>query len=76
MTKQLDPIEQEYERAISNARTDDEAYELSIGLRQYKQMYKVGTVPANHDTFACLDDNGCQCSCSVCDVQHRNDKES
>lgn len=40
MRKKLDPIEQEYEQAISYARNSDEAYELSIGLRQYRELYK------------------------------------
>jgi hypothetical protein len=36
----LDAIEQEYMRAINRARTSDEAFELSIGLRQYRELYK------------------------------------
>lgn len=36
----MDEIEKEYERAIRNARSTDEAYELSIGLAQYREMYK------------------------------------
>jgi hypothetical protein len=36
----LDIVEQEYERAINRARTSDEAYELSVGLRQYRELYK------------------------------------
>lgn len=35
-----DPIEQEYEEAIRFARDSDEAYELSVGLRQYRELYK------------------------------------
>jgi len=39
-----DPIEQDYERAIkaANNRGDsDAAYELSIGLKEYREMYKL-----------------------------------
>jgi len=36
----LDAIEREYEQAINRARTSDEAYELSVGLRQYRELYK------------------------------------
>jgi hypothetical protein len=35
-----DPVEREYMQAIDRARTSDEAYELSIGLHQYRESYK------------------------------------
>lgn len=38
--KENDDIEQEYEWAINHARSNDEAFELSIGLRQYRELYK------------------------------------
>jgi len=38
--KTLDPIEAEYERAIDMANTD-EAYELAIGLKQYRELYQI-----------------------------------
>jgi hypothetical protein len=36
----LDAIEQDYMQAINRARTSDEAFELSIGLCQYRELYK------------------------------------
>jgi hypothetical protein len=42
--KNLDPIEKEYILAIKRARTDEEAYELYLGLKQYKELYKVEEV--------------------------------
>lgn len=41
MARQLDPVEQDYERAMRMARDTDEAFELSIGLKQYREMFKV-----------------------------------
>ncbi len=38
MARSLDPVEQEYEEAMRYARSDEEAYELSIGLRQYRDV--------------------------------------
>jgi hypothetical protein len=41
-----DQVEADYERAIAIAagRGDtDEAHELSIGLRQYRELYKIGS---------------------------------
>jgi hypothetical protein len=41
--KKLDQIEYEYERAIAIAAAhgdNDTAYELSIGLQQYRKYYK------------------------------------
>jgi hypothetical protein len=36
----MDAIEKQYEQAIRMARDDDEAYELSIGLKEYRLYYK------------------------------------
>jgi hypothetical protein len=41
MAKSLDPVEKEYEKAMRYARSDEEAYELSIGLRQYREMFQL-----------------------------------
>lgn len=38
--KGLDPIEIEYIRAIDHTHDSDEALELTIGLRQYREQYK------------------------------------
>lgn len=35
-----DPVEMDYLRAMDRAGSDEEAYELSIGLRQYRNLYK------------------------------------
>jgi hypothetical protein len=35
-----DPVEQEYEDAIRMARSDEDAFELSIGFKQYREMYQ------------------------------------
>lgn len=43
MTEKLDQVEREYEIAIRKAYysgSDDEAFELSIGLQQYQEMFK------------------------------------
>lgn len=40
MPSPLDLVEQEYELALRRARDADEAYELSVGLQQYRQLYK------------------------------------
>lgn len=40
----IDPIEQDYERAIKAARNradSEAAYELSIGLAEYRDYYRV-----------------------------------
>lgn len=37
---ELDPIEKEYIKAINNATTSDRAYELSVGLREYRKNFK------------------------------------
>lgn len=42
MSKPLDAVEREYEQAILRAQDDDTRYELSVGLRQYRQMFKAG----------------------------------
>lgn len=42
--KTLDPVEQDY-RAINEAAghgDNDRAYELSVGLREYREQYKAG----------------------------------
>ncbi len=39
----LDWIEQDYILAINRAETPDEAHELSIGLREYQELYKVSS---------------------------------
>jgi hypothetical protein len=36
----LDPVEAEYVRAIDRASSPDEAMDLAIGLRQYREMFK------------------------------------
>lgn len=38
---ELDEIEKEYLNAISRADTD-EAYYLSLGLKEYRELYKLG----------------------------------
>lgn len=39
--RRRDSVELEYERAIQAASADpDRAYELSIGLRQYRELYR------------------------------------
>lgn len=45
MRRLRDSVELEYERAISNARSEDEAFELSIGLRQYRELYREAHEP-------------------------------
>jgi hypothetical protein len=44
----MDQTEYEYERAIAIAAArgdNDEAYELSVGLRQYRELYQVRDDP-------------------------------
>jgi hypothetical protein len=36
----LDEVEREYEQRIRVAQDNDEALELSIGLQQYRELYK------------------------------------
>jgi len=41
----LDPVEADYEQAIREAAgcgDNDRAYELSVGLREYREQYKAG----------------------------------
>lgn len=38
--KHMDSVEEEYVRCIDTARTTDEAYEYSVGLKQYRELYK------------------------------------
>jgi hypothetical protein len=40
MARTLDPVERQYEQALAAAQTEDEAYELVIGLRQYRELYQ------------------------------------
>lgn len=40
MTEQLDDVEREYLARMSTA-GNEEAFELSIGLRQYRELYKI-----------------------------------
>jgi hypothetical protein len=40
MEQHLDPVEAEYMRAFARARDDEEAFELSTGLRQYREYYQ------------------------------------
>jgi hypothetical protein len=42
--RDLDPVEKDYIRAIDTARSPDEAYELVVGLRQYREMFKARSV--------------------------------
>ena len=39
--QRVDPIEAEYIRAMSRTSDSDQAYDLSIGLRQYREMFKI-----------------------------------
>lgn len=36
-----DPVEAEYLRAMDRVWDPDEAYELVVGLRQYREMFKL-----------------------------------
>lgn len=36
----MDAIEEEYIRKINRASDTDEAYELSVGLKQYRELYQ------------------------------------
>lgn len=38
--ERLDPIEQEYERAMMRAQDSDDLLDLAIGLKQYREMFK------------------------------------
>lgn len=40
MSRQLDPVEEEYVRAMNYVQSSDEAFELAVGLRQYRDMFK------------------------------------
>ncbi len=41
--RHLDPVERQYVAAINRAQDTPEAFELSIGLRQYRAMYQIPT---------------------------------
>lgn len=43
--KPFDAIEREYMIAINQARSNDDAHELSIGLSQYQKLYKAHASP-------------------------------
>lgn len=50
--KHMDSVEEEYVRCINTARTTDEAYEYSVGLKQYRELYKdkAGYGPGKRNT--------------------------